>query len=102
MGLTRTVDSVIVRETVVIRDRPDTVTVWHDRTQWRTRIVHDTVSIRTTDTVVRTVEKDRTDAPQPSSQRRKRTPGWAWTLAATLAGLIIAQIIRVKNRLNNR
>ena len=101
MGLTRTVDSVIVRETVVIRDRPDTVTVWHDRTQWRTRIVHDTVSIRTTDTVVRMVEKDRTDAPQPSSQRRERTPGWVWTLAATLAGLIIAQIIRVKNRLNN-
>lgn len=102
MGLTRTIDSVIVRETVVIRDRPDTVTVWHDRTQWRTRIVHDTVRIRTTDTVVRMVEKERIGSSLPPSQMGERTPGWAWTLAATLAGLIIAQIIRVKNRLNNR
>lgn len=100
MGLTRTIDSVIVRETVVIRDRPDTVTVWHDRTQLRTRIVHDTVRIRTTDTVVRMVEKERIGSSLPSSQRRERMPGWAWALAATLAAGIIAQVIRVKQRLN--
>ncbi len=104
LSLSRTVDSVIVRETVVIRERPDTVTVERERTVWRERTRHDTVVVTLTDTVIQTVEAEKVEtlAPLPPSQRATRTPGWAWALAATLAGLIIAQIIRVKNRLNNR
>ena len=93
-----------MRETVVVRERPDTVTVWRDRTQWRTRTVHDTVRIRTTDTVVRTetveVEKETTPPPLLGGGEPTRTPGWAWGLLAALAFGIIMQIIGVKNRLN--
>ena len=104
VSLTRTVDSVMVRETVVIRERPDTVTVERERTVWRERTRHDTVVVTLTDTVIQTVEAEKVEtlAPLPPSQRATRTPGWEWALAATLAAGIIAQIIRVKQRLNNR
>ena len=102
MSLTHTIDSVMVRETVVIRERPDTVTVERERTVWRERTRHDTVTVVRTDTIIRTVEVEKVEtlAPLPPSQRATRTPGWAWALAATLAAGIIAQIIGVKQRLN--
>lgn len=104
LGMTRTVDSVIVRETVFIRERPDTVTVWRDRTHWRTRTVHDTVIVRTTDTVVRTerveVEKETFPPPLLGGGESNRTPGWAWGLLGALAFGVIMQIIGVKHRLN--
>jgi hypothetical protein len=80
----------------------DTVTVERERTVWRERTRHDTVTVVRTDTIIRTVEveKMKTLAPLPTSQRATRTPGWAWALAATLAAGIITQVIRVKQRLN--
>ena len=102
MSLTHTVDSILVRETVLIRERPDTVTVERERTVWRERTLHDTVRVVRTDTVVRTVEVERVVESPPSPLKGgQRTPGWAWLALLALAGLLAAQIIRVKHRLNN-
>ena len=103
VSLKHTIDSVIVRETVIIREGPDTVTVERERTVWRERIVHDTVREHTTDTIVKTVEVVK-ESPTPFGQSRERgkekTPGWAWLAAAILAVLVAVQIIRVRDRLN--
>lgn len=97
---TRVTDSIYIHDSVIIREGPDTMWLERWRTCWRDRIVHDTVRIHTSDTVFSSVEKVETNSPLPPSQRENRTPGWAWVAVAALAGLIIAQIIRVKNRLN--
>ena len=94
VSLKHTIDSVIVRETVIIREGPDTVAVVRERTVWRERTVHDTVRIHATDTIVRTetVERVVTEA-RPS---RAGTAGWA--VAAALF-LLMAVYIAVKTLL---
>jgi len=90
VSLKHTIDSVIVRETVIIRERPDTVTVERERTVWRERIVHDTVREHTTDTIVETVEVERVVDPPRSPLEGGRT---GWTVALTLLGVIFIYMV---------
>ena len=90
VSLKHTIDSVIVRETVIIRERPDTVTVERERTVWRERIVHDTVREHTTDTIIKTVEVERVvNSPLPHSGRGKT----GWTVALTLLAVIVIYMV---------
>ena len=82
-------DSVFVRETVYVRDRPDTVTVERERTVWRDRTRHDTVVVRLTDTVRETVEVERA-APAPPPAKGGNT---GWAVAAALFLLFLACIL---------
>lgn len=92
-------DSVYVHDSVYVYATETRTEVTRWRTAWRERLVHDTVIEHHHDTVVRTETVERaTGSPLPA--RPTRTPPWAWALAATLAGLVVLQIIRVRNRLN--
>ena len=87
VSLKHTIDSVIVRETVIIREGPDTVTVERERTVWRERIVHDTVREHTTDTIIKTetVEKVVTVAQKGGST--------GWVVALTLLVVIFIYMV---------
>jgi hypothetical protein len=101
VSLKHTIDSVMVRETVVIRERPDTVTVERERTVWRERTRHDTVTVVRTDTVIRTVEVVKAETPPPS-HRAARTPAWAWMAVAALVALLAWHIMTTNHKLNSR
>ena len=88
VSLTRTVDSVMVRETVVIRERPDTVTVERERTVWRERIVHDTVREHTTDTIIKTETVEKVVEATPA-----KGVGTGWTVALTLLAVIVLYMV---------
>ena len=92
MSLKHTIDSVIVRETVIIRERPDTVTVERERTVWRERIVHDTVREHTRDTVIRTVEVERV-VESPALAGTPLKGGAGWTVALTLLAVIVIYMV---------
>lgn len=87
VSLKHTIDSVIVRETVIIREGPDTVTVERERTVWRERIVHDTVREHTTDTIIKTetVEKVVTVTQKGGST--------GWVVALTLLAVIVLYMV---------
>ena len=88
VSLTRTVDSVMVRETVVIRERPDTVTVERERTVWRERTRHDTVTVTRTDTIVKTETVEKVvEVP------RAKGVGTGWTVALTLLAVIVIYMV---------
>lgn len=95
-------DSVYVMDSIYVYVTTERTEVTRWRTQWRDRIVHDTVIERHTDTVIRTMEtvKESPALAGTPLKRGTRTPGWAWALVGLLAVLVIAHIIRVKNRLN--
>ena len=101
VSLTHTIDSILVRETVLIRERPDTVTVERERTVWRDRTRHDTVTVVKTDTIIRTVEVERVvESPQPPLKGGRRTPAWAWVAVLALAAILTYHILKVKHKLN--
>ena len=83
---THTADSVYIHDSVYIREASDTMFIdrWH--TQWRDRIVHDTVIEHSTDTVIltETVEK-LVEVP-------KKGGNAGWTAALTLLAVIIIYI----------
>ena len=83
---TRTVDSVYINDSIVIREGGDTIVRERWRTCWRERIVHDTVVEQLTDTVriTDTVEVEKTvEVPKKGGNA-----GWAVALAL-LAVIII-------------
>ena len=72
------VDSVRVTDSVVIRETGDTVSVTKWRTEYRDRLVRDTVQVVKVDTVTVTIEVE--------VERVERvTPRWAWWLIGLLA-----------------
>jgi len=83
----RQIDSVYVFDSIVIREKPDTVTKERWRTLWRERIVHDTVYDRRTDTITKTVDVEKI-INVPSSSRKT-----GWVVAAVLFLLIIIQTL---------
>lgn len=88
VSLKHTIDSVIVRETVIIRERPDTVTVERERTVWRERIVHDTVREHTTDTIIKTETVEKVVEATPA-----KGVGTGWTVALTLLAVIVLYMV---------
>lgn len=88
VSLKHTIDSVIVRETVIIREGPDTVTVERERTVWRERIVHDTVREHTTDTIVKTETVEKVVEATPA-----KGVGTGWTVALTLLAVIVLYMV---------
>lgn len=83
----RQIDSVYVFDSVVIREKPDTVIKERWRTLWRELIVHDTVCERRTDTITKTVDVERiTNVPSSSGKT-------GWAVAAVLFLLIIMQTL---------
>ncbi len=88
VSLKHTIDSVIVRETVIIREGPDTVTVERERTVWRERIVHDTVREHTTDTIIKTETVEKVVEATPA-----KGVGTGWTVALTLLAVIVLYMV---------
>lgn len=88
VSLKHTIDSVIVRETVIIRESPDTVTVERERTVWRERIVHDTVREHTTDTIIKTETVEKV-VEVPTA----KGVGTGWTVALTLLAVIVLYMV---------
>lgn len=88
----RTTDSVVVRDSIFVRVAADTVTMERWRTLWRERTLHDTVIVRTTDTVheTSTVEK-LVEVPKKGS-----STGW---LVAIVLFLVIVVYILIKTLL---
>lgn len=86
---------VIVRDSIVMKEKPDTVVVERWRVEWRERVHRDTVVKieRTTDTVVRNIIQQ----PTEHANREGRPIGWG--MAAWLGVLVAAGyfIIRKKN-----
>lgn len=95
MSLTRTVDSILVRETVLIRERPDTVTVERERTVWRERTRHDTVSVTMTDTIRETVTVEKV-VEVPAEEPESGALGWMAALA--MAAILAAHIASTRRR----
>ena len=88
VSLKHTIDSVIVRETVIIHEGPDTVTVERERTVWRERIVHDTVREHTTDTIIKTETVEKVVEATPA-----KGVGTGWTVALTLLAVIVLYMV---------
>lgn len=83
----RQIDSVYVFDSIVIREKPDTVIRerWH--TLWRERVVHDTVYDRHTDTIRETVNVEKVTKVPSSSGKT------GWVVAAVLFLLITIQTL---------
>lgn len=102
MSLKHTIDSILVRETVLIRERPDTVTVERERSVWRERTLHDTIVVVKTDTIVLTMEVEKeSTAISGNASQKAHTPGWAWMAVLALAAIMAFNILKVKHKLNN-
>lgn len=83
----RQIDSVYVFDSIVIREKPDTVIRERWRTLWREHVVHDTIYDRRTDTIKETVCVERiTKVPSSSGKA-------GWVVAAVLFLLIIIQTL---------
>lgn len=80
---THSVDSVVIHDSVIIREAGDTVYQLRWRTCWRDRLVHDTVIERRTDTV-RTTETVEKTVEVP-----KKGGNAGWIAALTLFSIII-------------
>ena len=86
---TRTVDSVFIRDSILIRYVADTVVRERWRTCWRERIVIDTVLLRSVDTIFDTKFIERVvEVPKKGS-------GTGW-LVATVLMLAIVGFIALK------
>ena len=91
-AVTRTADSVYVRDSVYVLVTQERTEVTRWRTVWRDRTVHDTIRIHTTDTIVRTETVERVADPTQPPLKRGST---GWAVAAALF-LLMAVYIAIK------
>jgi len=102
VAVSRSVDTVLVRDSVFVyaTDRRTEVTRW--RTQWRTLTVHDTVRLHTTDTVWRERSETVATAAPPARSARGKNGTVGWLAALLLAMALFGYAAWNTNRLNRR
>lgn len=82
------VDSVVIRDSVYIRDKGDTIRVerWRYRDVWRLRV--DTIAVAKVDTMTTIVEVERS----PTAWEKVRLAAFPWLLAVAVAAVLYVAI----------